>query len=104
MCAVTRQKQVTTGKAVFEVEFALLHQQREMNILKEHQQRDTNILKAEMGEVTRMLGEQRAEQRAATGEVTRMLRLLFNNSAKVCHTAFRVCFASDVRQLDGDVC
>ena len=75
VCAVTRQKQLTTGKAVFDVEFALLHQQREMNFLK-----------AEMG------------------EVTRMLHLLVKNSAQVCHTAFRVCFVSDVRQLDGDVC
>ena len=73
VCAVTRKKQLTTGKAVFDVEFALLHQQREMNFLK-----------AEMG------------------EVTRMLRLLV--PAQVCHAAVRVCFVSDVRQLDGYVC
>ena len=34
VCAATRQKQLRTGKAVFDVEFALLHQQREMNFLK----------------------------------------------------------------------
>jgi hypothetical protein len=92
---VAREKQLTTGKAVFEVEFALLHQQREMNSLKA----GMGEVKAEMGEVTRMLVEQRAE----TGEVTRMLRLLLKDSAQVCHTALRVCFASDVRQPDGDV-
>jgi len=86
VCAGTRQKQLTTGKAVFDVEFALLHQQREMNSLKEHQQREMNFLKAEMG------------------EVTRMLHLLVKDSAQVCHTAFRVSFVSDGRQLDGDVC
>ena len=31
---MTREKQLTTGKAVFDVEFVLLHQQREMNSLK----------------------------------------------------------------------
>ena len=31
---MTREKQLTTGKAVFDVEFALLHQQREMSSLK----------------------------------------------------------------------
>jgi hypothetical protein len=79
---VTRAKVLRTGKAVFDVEFALLHQQREMNFLK-----------AEMGEV-----------KAEVGEVTRMLRLLVKDAAQVCHRVFRVSFASEERQLDGDVC
>ena len=45
---MTREKQLTTGKAVFDVEFALLHQQREMNLLKEHQQREMSSLKTRM--------------------------------------------------------
>ena len=32
--SLTRKKELTTGKAVFDVEFVLLHQQREMNFLK----------------------------------------------------------------------
>ena len=78
-----------TGKALFDVEFVLLHQQREMNFLK-----------AEMGEVKAEVGEVKAD----VGEITRMLRLLVKDAAQVCHMAACVCVASDMMQLGGDVC
>jgi len=45
---VTRQKQLTTGKAVFDVEFVLLHQQREMDSLKKQMDSQMNFLQARM--------------------------------------------------------
>ena len=96
---MTRKKRQNTGKAVFDMEFAMLHQQREVDILRA----GVDNLRAGMG-----------EQRTELGEVTRMLReqhslivrLLAKDSAQVWHTTFHLTFhvwvASNVRQLDGD--
>jgi len=74
---VTRQKQLTTGKAVFDVEFVLLHQQREMNSLK-----------ARMD----IQGEKMDIQGAKLDQVISMLERL----------AVKVAFASDVVKIDCD--
>ena len=79
VCSVTRQKVLTTGKAVFEVEFALLHQQREMNFLKAKMCE----VKAEMGEAKAEMKAEVGEVKAEMGEITRMLRLLVKDSAQV---------------------
>ena len=67
---------------MFDLEFTMLHQQREVDILRA----GVSVLQSEMG------------------EVTRMLRLLVKDSVQVCDTAILVCFACDVSQLNGVVC
>ena len=83
LCSVSRQKRLKTGKAVFDMEFAMLHQQREVGILRA----GVDNLRAEMG-----------EQRTELGEVTRMMReqhsliarLLARDFPQVCHSAFNI--------------
>ena len=74
---MTRRKQLRTGKPVFDVEFVLLHQQREMAIQKQGMKE---------------LKEQSERMEEKMDKVMSMLERLAN----------KVTFASDVGKLESD--
>jgi hypothetical protein len=82
---VTRLKQLRTGKPVFDAEFVLLNQQREMNIQKQ----EMKMLKAKID----IQGEKMDTQAAKMDEVLSILGRLAN----------KVVFASDVGRLEGEL-
>ena len=78
---MTRLKQLRTGKPVFDAEFVLLNQQREMNIQKQ----EMKMLKAKID----IQGEKMDTQAAKMDEVLSILGRLAN----------KVVFASDEGEL-----
>ena len=86
---MTRLKQLRTGKPVFDAEFVLLNQQREMNIQKQ----EIKMLKAQMelqGKKMDIQGGKMDTQAAKMDEVLSMLGRLAN----------KVAFSSDAGKFE----
>jgi hypothetical protein len=85
---VTRRKQLRTGKPVFDVEFVLLHQQREMAIQKQGMKE----LKEQIDLQGKKMDTQSEMMEEKMDKVMSMLERLAN----------KVTFASDVGKLESD--
>jgi len=81
-CFGGRDKRLNTGKPVFDEQHVLLHQQREMQLLRAdvqhvllHQQRETQLLRAQVENVTGLLLHQTELMQRLAGSVSAKVRL-----------------------------